>query len=93
VRHEQIDTLSFAQHEEIFALAVTDEKSTWDHMQSTVKIASFSFSLSHMWTPHFISLIIFANLVSREAVPVDVKINLDEYYKTNLIIFIIKYSV
>jgi len=43
VRHEQIDTLSSAQHEKIFALAVTDKKSIWDHMQSTVKIASFSF--------------------------------------------------
>ena len=38
VRHEQIDILSSTQHEEIFALAVTDEKSIWDHMQSTVKI-------------------------------------------------------
>ncbi|KYQ57105.1 Tetraspanin-7 [Trachymyrmex zeteki] len=37
VRHEQIDTLSSTRHEEIFALAVTDEKSNWDHMQSTLQ--------------------------------------------------------
>ncbi|XP_012062120.1 PREDICTED: uncharacterized protein LOC105625398, partial [Atta cephalotes] len=35
VRHEQINILSSTQYEEIFALAVTDEKSIWDHMQST----------------------------------------------------------
>ncbi|KYN41611.1 hypothetical protein ALC56_03971 [Trachymyrmex septentrionalis] len=37
VRHEQIDTLSSTRHEEIFALAVTDEKSIWDHMQSMLQ--------------------------------------------------------
>ncbi|KAL0110198.1 hypothetical protein PUN28_013684 [Cardiocondyla obscurior] len=37
VRHEQIDTLSSTRHEEIFALAITDQKSTWDHMQSTLR--------------------------------------------------------
>lgn len=38
VRHEQIDTtLSSTQHEKIFALAVTDEKSIWDYMQSTLR--------------------------------------------------------
>lgn len=37
VRHEQIDTLLPEQHDEIFALAVSDEKAIWDHMQSTVK--------------------------------------------------------
>ncbi|KYM75628.1 Tetraspanin-7 [Atta colombica] len=37
VRHEQIDILSSTQYEEIFALAVTDEKSIWDHMQSTLQ--------------------------------------------------------
>ncbi|KAL6255282.1 hypothetical protein P5V15_013622 [Pogonomyrmex californicus] len=37
VRHEQVDILSSARHEKIFALAVTDEKSTWDHMQSTLQ--------------------------------------------------------
>lgn len=41
VRHEQVETLPSAQHDEIFALAITDEKSTWDHMQSTVKISFF----------------------------------------------------
>ncbi|XP_020291324.1 leukocyte surface antigen CD53-like [Pseudomyrmex gracilis] len=37
VRHEQIDTLLPEQHDEIFALAISDEKTTWDHMQSTLQ--------------------------------------------------------
>ncbi|TGZ32021.1 tetraspanin-7 [Temnothorax longispinosus] len=37
VRHEQIGTLSSTRHDEVFALAVTDEKSIWDHMQSTLQ--------------------------------------------------------
>lgn len=37
VRHEQIDTLSSTRHEEVFALAIADEKSIWDHMQSTLQ--------------------------------------------------------
>jgi len=43
VRQEQINyrTLSFAQHEEIIALAIMDEKPIWDHMQSKVKVAFF----------------------------------------------------
>ncbi|KAL6429208.1 hypothetical protein ACFW04_008141 [Cataglyphis niger] len=36
VRHEQVETLPSAQYDEIFARAITDEKSTWDHMQSTL---------------------------------------------------------
>lgn len=36
VRYEQIDTLPAARLQEIFALAVTDEKPIWDHMQSKV---------------------------------------------------------
>ncbi|XP_011864263.1 PREDICTED: tetraspanin-18-like isoform X2 [Vollenhovia emeryi] len=36
VRHEQIDAMSSAQHEKIFALAITDDKVIWDHMQSTL---------------------------------------------------------
>ncbi|XP_014477696.1 PREDICTED: tetraspanin-3-like isoform X2 [Dinoponera quadriceps] len=34
VRHEQVDVLHPARLEESFALATTDQKSTWDHMQS-----------------------------------------------------------
>ncbi|CAL1681612.1 unnamed protein product [Lasius platythorax] len=37
VRHEQAETLPSARHDEIFALAITDEKTTWDHMQSTLQ--------------------------------------------------------
>ncbi|XP_011267965.1 tetraspanin-18 [Camponotus floridanus] len=37
VRHEQVDALPSTQHDEIFALAITDEKSTWNHMQSTLQ--------------------------------------------------------
>ncbi|XP_011687528.1 PREDICTED: leukocyte surface antigen CD53-like isoform X1 [Wasmannia auropunctata] len=37
VRHEQIDTLSAARHQEIFALAITDDKPIWDHMQSALR--------------------------------------------------------
>ncbi|XP_011171450.1 23 kDa integral membrane protein isoform X1 [Solenopsis invicta] len=37
VRHEQIDTLSPMRHEEIFSLAVTDDKSVWEHMQSALR--------------------------------------------------------
>lgn len=36
VRHEQIDTLSPERHNEIFALAVKEDKATWDRMQSAV---------------------------------------------------------
>ncbi|XP_032671543.1 tetraspanin-3-like isoform X2 [Odontomachus brunneus] len=34
VRHEQVDALPTARLEENFALATTDQKSTWDHMQA-----------------------------------------------------------
>ncbi|XP_011147625.1 leukocyte surface antigen CD53 isoform X1 [Harpegnathos saltator] len=34
VRHEQVDVLPSARLEENFALATTDQKSSWDHMQS-----------------------------------------------------------
>ncbi|XP_029155455.1 leukocyte surface antigen CD53-like [Nylanderia fulva] len=37
VRHEQVEILPSSRHDEIFALAITDEKSTWDHMQSTLQ--------------------------------------------------------
>lgn len=37
VQHEQVDILPSSRHDKIFALAITDEKSTWDHMQSTLQ--------------------------------------------------------
>lgn len=38
VRHEQLDALPPARLEENFALATTDQKSVWDHMQAKVNI-------------------------------------------------------
>ncbi|XP_072764501.1 leukocyte surface antigen CD53 isoform X2 [Anoplolepis gracilipes] len=50
VRHEQVETLPFAQHDEIFALAITDDKSTWDHMQSTLQCCGIDGSSDYRST-------------------------------------------
>ncbi|KYN28112.1 hypothetical protein ALC57_02440 [Trachymyrmex cornetzi] len=41
VRHEQVDTLSSTRHEEIFALAVTDEKSIYMKCEKNFNRAYF----------------------------------------------------
>lgn len=44
VRHEQVDALPATQLEENFALATTDQKSVWEHMQAKVNIP-----VAHIW--------------------------------------------
>ncbi|KAG7208532.1 hypothetical protein KM043_014750 [Ampulex compressa] len=47
VRHEQVDALPVAHLEKVFALAVTDDKHVWDHMQSRLHCCGVSGPASY----------------------------------------------